>query len=219
MLRRAGLVLVAGLLAAGAVRFTNPGVLQIQPGERAWERAVGGATPSGRVLERAWVRLPGLRRAEPGQVLIRFADERTEARVGVDGGALRTVRANRDGVLIVSLPRRATPSATLELVATSAPLRVRAMTVTAPVSPWPPVLALVLVALTTAALLDRAELKIVFAIGIGVAAMVALPFATDSLGDHGLEALRPWAPRGVLRIASFVLRFTPRAPFLPKLQG
>ena len=148
------------------------------PGERAFSRAVGGATPSGRVLERARVRLAGLRRAEPEQILIYFADERTEARVRVDGGALRTVRANRDGELIVSLPPRATPSATLELVATSAPLRVLSMTVTAPSSPWPPILALILVALTIAALLDRAELEIVFAVGLAVAAMVALGFAT-----------------------------------------
>ena len=196
VLRRAGLVLVVSLLAAGAVRLANPGVLQLQPGEHAWERAVGGATPSGRVLERARVRLPGLRRAEPGQILIQFTDERTEARVGVDGGALRDVRANRDGVLIVSLPRRAMPSATLELVATSEPLRVRAMTVTAPASPWPPVLALVLMALTTGALLDRAELKIVFAIGIAVAAMVALPFATT----------RFWLPLSFMVVSALICR-------------
>lgn len=171
-------MLGVSVLAAVAVRLVDPGVLELRPGERLWDRAVGGATPSGRVLERARVRLPGLRRAEPGQILIRFADERAEARVGVDGGALRSVRANRDGELLVSLPSRATPSATLELVATSAPLRVLSMTVTAPSSPWPPILAFMLVALATAALLDRAKLEIVFAIGLAVAAMVALGFAT-----------------------------------------
>ena len=181
VLRRAGLVLVVSVLAAVAVRWVDPGVLELQPGERAWERAVGGATPSGRVLERALVRLPGLRRVEAGQILIRFADERAEARVGVDGGALRSVRANRDGELVVSLPPRATPSATLELVATGVPLRVLSMSVTAPSASWPPILALVLVALTTAALLGRAELEIVFAIGLALAAMVALPFAMTRL--------------------------------------
>ena len=223
MLRRAGLVLGVSLLAAVAVRLVNPGVLELEPGERAFSRAVGGATPSGRVLERARVRLAGLRRAEPGQILIYFADERTEARVGVDGGALRTVRANRDGELIVSLPPRATPSATLELVATSAPLRVLSMTVTAPSSPWPPILALILVALTIAALLDRAELEIVFAVGLAVAAMVALGFATTrfwlpllfvvSSALIGRRSRFYWATSGLA--ASVIFGVWVRVYFLP----
>lgn len=194
VLRRAAVVLAASVAAAATVYLVSPSTFELRPGERSWERAVSGATPSGRVLERALVRLGGLPRNQPGQVVIRFEDERVEARVGVDGGPTTAARSNLDGELVVSLPPRAIPSAVLEVVPAAEPLRISSITVTAPVSTWPVVLALALVALTTAGLLERADTRVVLGIGLAVGAMLALPFATARL----------WLPLALL-LASVLL--------------
>lgn len=206
-----------------AVRLVDPGERRLEPGERTFRRAVGGATPSGRVLERALVRLPGLSRTRPVQVVIHFADSRAEARVGVDGGPLESVRANRDGELVVGLPARAIPSATVELVALSTPLRIRSLTVARPISYWPAAIAFVVTALAVVAMLGRASLPTVFAFGIAVASFVALPMASVRLWVPlallaasivtGHRSRRYWA--STVLAASFVFGLWVRVYFLP----
>ena len=190
MFRKAGVVVVAGLIAAAAVRLVNPGERRFEPGDRAFERAVGGATPSGRVLDRALVRLSGISRRQAGRVVVELVDERAEARVGVDRGELRQVRANRDGELVIGLPERSTPGATVELVAVSAPLRLRAIVVASPVSWWPAALAFVAAVLSLASLLGKASPRDVFAFGVTLAALLSIPLMTTLT----MLTTRGWVP-------------------------
>lgn len=199
MFRKASVVLAAGLIAAAAVHLGNPRERRFVPGDGAFERTVGGATPSGRVLDRAVVRLAGVSRRRAAQVVFVFADERAEARVGVDRGALREVRANRDGALVVGLPARTTPGATLELVVVSAPLRLRSIEVATTVSWWPAALALLVTIASLVALAGKAEPRVLLAFGMALAALVALPMMTT----------RPWVALFVW-VMSLVLGYRSR---------
>jgi len=187
--RRVAFALGAGLIAAFAVRSVDTAVVTLEPGARTWTRNVGGATPTGRVFERAVVRLPGLRRSEAGQIRIRVGGARTVFRVGVDRGPLQILRANRDGEAVITLPAQATPGTLVDLLPGKGdpPLTVRKITVQTASAPlWPALLAWVVTAVAT-------DVMGSWAFGLALASFLGLA-ASGSLSSW-------WLPLGLLAVS------------------
>jgi hypothetical protein len=115
VLPRAPILEVAiALLAGFAVRMALSPPFELSPGERAFRRLVSGATPSGRVLERAVVSAPSVRRSDRTEV--RLEVEGGVFRLGVDNGPAVEVRPSRDGVVLTELPATGSRGARLHIV-------------------------------------------------------------------------------------------------------
>jgi hypothetical protein len=90
------------LVTAVAVRAVLSQSFEASPGDRAFRRLVAGATPSGRVPERAVVSIPSVRRSVRAEV--RLEVEGGDFRLGIDSGPAVEVRPSRDGVVVTELP-------------------------------------------------------------------------------------------------------------------
>src|SRR3990170_6277026 len=93
------------LVAAFSVRAALTQPFEISPGDRAFRRLVGGATPSGRVPERAVVSIPSVRRSARAEV--RLEVEGGVFRLGIDGGRAVEGRPSRDGIVVTEQIGRA----------------------------------------------------------------------------------------------------------------
>lgn len=130
------------LVAAFAIRVSPS--IELSPGERSFRRLVAGATPSGRVLERAVVSLPGVGRSVRAE--LRLEVDGGVFRIGIDDGRAVEVRPSRDGVVVTELPPTGSRGARLHLtpLGREPPLVLRRVSVTeGPSALWPSALAFV----------------------------------------------------------------------------
>ncbi len=177
------------LVTAFAVRAVLSRPFEIERGESAFRRLVAGATPSGRVLERAVVSIPGVRRTD-----------RSEARLDVEGGAFRLgidnripveVRPSPDGVVVTELPPTGSVGARLHLtpLGGETPLVLRKVSVTgSEPALWPSVLAF-LATLATAIGSGRwREKRLGIAGGLAMSAFALLAAGTPIVAAAPLAA-------------------------------
>jgi len=130
-LKRLSPVLVAGVAAFLGVLAVKSFPLSIEPGSAAWSRLVRRAGPKGTVTGRARIRLPGIDRRTAPEILFRLQGVAARSRLGVsiDDGPVTRHLANRDGVLLVTLPKALVPGAnvTIARLAGEPPLRIGAV--------------------------------------------------------------------------------------------
>jgi hypothetical protein len=166
------------LVAAFAARAVLSPSFEISPGDRAFRRLVGGATPSGRVPERAVVSVPSVRRSAHAEV--RLEVEGGVFRLGIDSGRPVEVRPSRDGVVVTELPRTGSRGARLHVIPLGGgpPLVLRKVSVagSAPAL-WPSVLALLATLATSIGIGGFRERRLGIASGLAMSAFAVLAAA------------------------------------------
>lgn len=165
-------------VAAVAVRAALSPSFQIAPGETAFRRLVAGATPSGRVIERAVVSIPGVRRL--GRAEARLEVDGGVFRLGVDNGRAVEVRPSPDGVVVTDLPPTGSRGARLHLtpLGREPPLVLRRVSVSgSPPALWPSVLAFLATFATSAGIGSFRGNRLGIACGLAMAAFVVLAAA------------------------------------------
>jgi len=166
------------LVAAFAVRAVLSQPFELSPGERRFHRLVAGATPSGRVHERAVVSIPGVRRSARAEA--RLEVEGGAFQLGVDGGRAVEVRPSLDGVVVTELPRTGSRGARLHLapLGREPPLVLRRISIpgSAPAL-WPSVLALLATLATSIGIGRFRERRLGIACGLAMSAFAVLAAA------------------------------------------
>ena len=213
------------LVAAFSVRAALTQPFEISPGDRAFRRLVAGATPSGRVPERAVVSIPSVRRAARAEV--RLEVEGGVFRLGidnVDSGRAVEVRPSRDGIVVTELPRTGSRGARLYVspVPEQPPLVLRKVSVTgsAPTL-WPSALALLATLATSMGIGRLGERRLGLGCGLAMSAFAVLaaaphPAAAVLLAASALVGFRSrsyWIASSLL--ASLVFGAWVRFYFLP----
>jgi hypothetical protein len=166
------------LVAAFAVRAVLSQPFEISPGDRAFRRLVAGATPSGRVPERAVVSIPSVRRSARAEV--RLEVEGGIFRLGIDNGRGVEVRPSRDGMVVTELPRTGSRGARLYVSPLDGgpPLVFRKVSVTgsAPAL-WPSALAFLATLATSIGIGRLRERRLPIACGLAMSAFAVLAAA------------------------------------------
>jgi hypothetical protein len=166
------------LIAAVSVRAALSRPFEISPGESGFGRLVAGATPSGRVPERAVVSLPGVRRRDRAEV--RLEVDGGVFRLGIDDGRSVEVRPSREGVVLTELPPTGSRGARLQVapLGREPPLVLRRISVTesAPAL-WPSALALLATLATAIGIGKFRERRLAVACGLAMSAFAVLAAA------------------------------------------
>ena len=210
------------LLAAFSVRLVVSRPIEIAPGEGDLRRLVAGATPSGRVPERAVVSIPGIRRADRSEVLLEVEGGRF--RLGIDGGPLFEVRPSPEGAVVTELPPTGSRGARLEVVplGREPPLVLRRISASAgPPALWPEALAFLATLATSVGIGRLVEKRLGVACGLAMAGFALLaaaphPAALLLLAASVLVGFRSrlyWTSAALL--AAFVFGAWVRFYFLP----
>jgi len=177
--RRAPIVEIGiALVAAFAVRAVLSQPFEISPGDRAFRRLVGGATPSGRVPERAVVSISSVRRSARAEV--RLEVEGGVFRLGIDDGRAVEVRPSRDGVVVTELPPTGSRGARLSVapLGDEPPLVLRKVSITgSPPALWPSALALLATLATSIGIGRLRERRMGIACGLAMSAFAVLAAA------------------------------------------
>ncbi len=204
--------LALGAAAASSVSILSSPSYTLAPGEPGFRRLVAGATPSGRILARALISLPGFPRFSSGEV--RLEVDGAAVRFGVEGspsepGPPLEVRPDRNGILLMEIPRAATPGARLVLSREEGepPLRLRQVRVEGSRSLWPSLLALFATLVVASSLAGWKGMRLGIAAGLAMAAFTALA-ATPALLWLCLPsawALVRFAPVVLLLVGSVVV--------------
>ncbi len=195
------------LMAALAVRWVQSQPFEASAGDRAFRRVVAGATPSGRVPERAVVSIPGVRRSARAEA--RLEVEGGPFLLGIDGAPGAHVRPSPDGVLLTELPQTGSRGARLQLIplAGSPPLVLRGIEVTGShPALWPSALAFLATLAASIGMGRLGEGRLGLACGLAVAAFSVLaaephPAAAVILGASALAGFRS---RSYLRAVSLL---------------
>jgi hypothetical protein len=162
---------LAGALAALGVVGVTAFPVRLDPGTVAWRRLVRGAEADGRVPRGAVILLPGLARHGPALVRIEMqADGPVLLGASLDGAPLAWSRSPGNASVAIPIPPGRAGGARLELRVGpgSSPPRIRSLAVTPPRPPrlFPILMAFVLAAALTAALLRSRGTS--FALGAGL---------------------------------------------------
>ncbi len=187
------------LVAAFAVRAALSQPFEISPGESSFRRLVAGATPSGRVPERAVLSIPGVRRSARAEV--RLDVEGGVFLLGVDGGRAVEVRPSPDGAVVTELPRTGSRGARLHVapIGREPPLVLKRISVTeSGPAIWPSVLALLATLATSIGIGRFRERRLGIACGLAMSGFAVL-------------AAAPHLAAAVLLAASAVVGFRSRS--------
>ena len=166
------------LVAAFTVRAVFAPPFEASPGDRAFRRLVSGATPSGRVPERAVVSISSVRRSAPAE--LRLEVEGGAFRLGIDSGRAVEVRPSRDGVVVTELPRTGSRGARLHVapLGREPPLVLRRISIagSAPAL-WPSVLAFLATLATSIGIGRFRDRRLGIACGLAMSAFAVLAAA------------------------------------------
>jgi hypothetical protein len=184
------------LVAALAVRWVQSQPFEAAASDRAFRRFVAGATPSGRVPERAVVSVPGVRRSARAEA--RLEVEGGPFRLGVDDAPPTHVRPSPDGVLLTELPETGSRGARLQLIPLdgSPPLVLRKVSATGSPPPfWPSALAFLATLAAAIGMGCLREGRLGLACGLAVAGFSVLaaaphPAAAVLLGASAFAGFR-----------------------------
>jgi hypothetical protein len=179
--RRLALALGLGSLAGLAVFSTRPSSLRLEAGSVSFRRLVRGAEADGRIRERATVLLSGLPRDRPGRLAVVLGEPAPPSalNITIDQEATYSLRTDREGVAVLTVPPRAVPALRLDLrPPTGSALRVQGLTIeTSPPGATAPGMAFLLVGLLGFLLAGRSSPTLAVSLSLLTSALLALASA------------------------------------------